>query len=112
MKNLKKIFRVIILITLILVLSAANMVHAQVTATISVGFGPESVAYDSGKREIFVTLFGLNNTVSVISDRNNSVVASVNVGNQPSGVAYDSGKSEIFVANEDDNTISIISDKK
>ena len=53
--------------------------------------GPVSVAYDSGKGEIFVTNNGGNN-VSVISDSSNRVVASIPVGYAPDGVAYDSGK--------------------
>ena len=50
------------------------------------------------------------NTVSVISDSNNSVVATVNVGDGPSGVAYDSAKGEVFVTNYGDNTVSVIDD--
>ncbi len=50
------------------------------------------------------------NTVSVISDSNNSIVATVNVGSEPYGVAYDSAKGELFVTNYDDNTVSVISD--
>ncbi len=73
MKNLKKIFSLVsILFTLILVLSAANMVHAiEVTATIPVGTNPEGVAYDSGKGEIFVANSD-SNSISVLSDSSNT----------------------------------------
>jgi YVTN family beta-propeller protein len=106
----KKISLVLILFAIILVLSVTNAVHAVgVTATITVGTGPEGVAYDSAKGEIFIANYKLN-TVSVISDSSNAVVATVPVGNYPIGVAYDSAKGEIFVANGGSNTVSVISD--
>jgi uncharacterized membrane protein len=72
-KNLKKIFWVLILITLILVLSAANMVHAvEVTATIQVKAG--TVAYDSGKGEIFV-VNSASSSISVLSDSSSTSVS-------------------------------------
>jgi YVTN family beta-propeller protein len=74
-----------------------------------VGNYPFGVAYDSGKGEIFVTN-NYDNTVSVISDTDNTVVATIPVGKGPYGVAYDSGKSEVFVTNNYDNTTSVISD--
>lgn len=98
MGYLKKIFSVLILFTIIFALSATPSIHAvEVTATIPVGIGAEAVAYDSGKGEIFVADY-YDNTVSVISDTNNTVVATVPVGQNPLEVAYDFGKSEIFVA--------------
>ncbi|MGB6464091.1 MAG: YncE family protein, partial [Nitrosotalea sp.] len=80
-----------------------------VVATVPVGLGPVSVAYDSGKDEIFVANFA-SNSVSVISDATNTVVATLSVGSNPEGVAYDSGKDEIFVANTGSNSVSVISD--
>ena len=112
MRNLKRAFLVSILLAVILVLSAANIVHAvQVTAIIPVGTSPEGIAYDSVLNELFVANYG-SNTVSVISDSNNTVVATVPVGTEPTGVAYDFGKSEIFVTNAGSGTVSVISDTK
>ena len=78
MTNLNKAVLVSILLTVVLVLLAANMVHAVgVTATIQVGTSfPTGVVYDSGKGEIFV-FSDVSSTISVISDSSNSVVANV-----------------------------------
>ena len=73
------------------------------------GNNPGELVYDSGMGEIFVANTG-SNTVSVISDSNNTVVANVTVGSNPYGVAYDPSKGEIFVYNEGDGTVSVISD--
>ena len=101
-----------LLLAIIFALSAANMVHAvEVTAVVPVGANPEGIACDSGLNEIFVANYG-SNTVSVISDSNNTVVATVPVGTEPTGVAYDSGKGEIFVTNDGSGTVSVISDHK
>ena len=107
-KNLKKISSVSIL-ALILVLSAGNLVHAEVTATIPLGTLPQGLAYDSAKGEIFVANPAVN-AVSVISDSTNAVVATINVGSDPNEVAYDSGKGEIFVTNGLGSSVSVISD--
>jgi len=37
------------------------------------------------------------------------VVATVSVGTRPYFVAYDSSKGEVFVTNQEDNTVSVIS---
>jgi YVTN family beta-propeller protein len=50
------------------------------------------------------------NTVSVISDSNNSLVATITVGSNPYDLDYDSAKREIFVANTYSRSISVISD--
>ena len=73
------------------------------------GAYPWSVAYDSGKGEVFVVQ-DLSNNVSVVSDATNTVVATIPVGSSPEGVAYDSGKGEVFVTSYDSNTVSVISD--
>ena len=73
------------------------------------GAGPEGVAYDSGKGEVFVANQGSNN-VSVISDATSKVVATIPVGTMPRGVAYDSGKGEVFVTDFWTNAVSVISD--
>jgi YVTN family beta-propeller protein len=74
-----------------------------------VGNSGGDLAYDSSKGEIFVANEG-SNTVSVISDTNNTIVANVTVGSSPYGIAYDSNKGEVFAFNEGDNTVSVIND--
>lgn len=76
---------------------------------ITVGGGPDGIAYDSAKGEIFVANFDSNN-VSAINDTTNRVVATIKVGIGPFGVAYDVGKGEIFVANTQSDNMSVISD--
>jgi len=107
-KNLKKISSVSIL-ALILVLSAGNLVHAEVTSMIPLGTLPQGLAYDSAKGEIFVANPAVN-AVSVISDSTNVVITTINVGSDPSEVAYDSGKGEIFVTNGLGRSVSVILD--
>ncbi len=112
--KLKVICAVLILFTIILVLSAAQTAHAfGVIGTVTVGDQPESLVYDSGKGEIFVQNHGAD-TISVISDRNNSVMATIPVGQYPAGMAYDSSKGEIFESDlggvEGPPTVQVISD--
>jgi len=108
-------FAVLLLLAFIILGSFLSVpfTHGQIPAvrTISLPAGSEplSVAYDSGKGEVFVTDFGAD-SVSVISDASNSVVATVPVGHFPDRIAYDSGKGEVFVTNVGDNTVSVISD--
>lgn len=71
---------------------------------------PQGVAYDPAKGEIFVTNSG-SNTLSVISESNNSIVDRIPVGSYPWGVAYDAERGEMFVANMHSDTVSVISDK-
>ena len=85
----------------------------SVVANVSLGafttsnFG--SIAYDSGKGEVFATI---NDTVAIISDASNSIVGTVMVGNGPTGLAYDSGKGEVFVADDGDydGAVAVVSD--
>jgi YVTN family beta-propeller protein len=84
--------------------------YAQtVVTTVGVGTGPFGVAYDAGKKAVFVTNNGAG-TVSVISDSTNTVkatISGVGGGFGPYGIAYDSGKGEIFVAS---GVVFVISD--
>src|SRR5207244_12218952 len=72
-----------------------------VVATVNVGLGPEGLAYDNNKGEVFVANDGQSNTstdtVTVISDTGYIVVATITVGGFPCGVAYDSATHEAFV---------------
>ena len=53
-----------------------------------------------------VLAFSVANTVHATG-----VIATIPLVTYPEGVAYDSGKSEIFVTNNDNNIVSVISDK-
>jgi len=100
----------LLLVFVVSLVPLAPPAHAQsIVATVSVGDYPQGVAYDSSKGEVFVSN-SQNNTISVISDANNTVIATVDVGAWPRFVAYDSSKGEVFVANSQNNTISVISD--
>jgi YVTN family beta-propeller protein len=79
-----------------------------VTTSIQVGQYPQQLCYDSGAHEIFVANSGGN--VTVISDSTNQVVATIPVGSYPYGIVYDSKMNEVFVYNENDQTVSVISD--
>ena len=82
----------------------------------------QSVVYDSGAGQIFVTCVQVfvdqcpdpvppcpvAANVTVISDATNSVVGTVLVGTQPSGLAYDSARGEVFVTNSNSNSVSVI----
>src|SRR5271157_2687764 len=83
--------------------------YTLLSTNVGVGHSPGELVYDSGKGEIFVANGG-DNTVTVISDSNNSVVETINVGSGPCGLAYDSNTSEMFVYNSGDGTVSVISD--
>ncbi len=58
---------------------------------------PLSVAYASGRGEVYVANYN-SNTTSVISDADKRIVQNIPV-DFPTAVVYDSGKDEIFVAN-------------
>ena len=82
----------------------------RVIGKIPVGDMPSALAYDSSKGELFVANQN-DDTVSVISNTNNTVIATIPVGVNPTGVAYDLGKGEIFVTNMASDTVSVISDR-
>ena len=118
-----KVWKFLSLIFIIIfALSTACVVQAAgVTSTITVGFAPLGIAYDSAKGEIFVGNAGSpggfnvtsqagTNTVSVISDSNNKVVATIDMGAPAGNVVYDSGKGEIFVIAYGGSKVSVISD--
>jgi DNA-binding beta-propeller fold protein YncE len=82
----------------------------DLTATIPVPSSANSLAYDSGKGEVFVgcwPAFDTNPSVQVISDSSNKIVATINL--QAGTMAYNPNKGEIYSNNG--ATISIISDK-
>jgi YVTN family beta-propeller protein len=80
----------------------------KVTATITVGKSPDSVAVDSGAKIVYVTNSG-DDTVSVIDAASNAVKTSVKVGKKPEGIAIDSqAKKAVVTNNGDDGSVSII----
>jgi len=115
MGNIRRVSLFSMLIVAILILLPVNAVHGVgLIGKITVGNEPYGVAYDPSKGEVFVTN-NFYNTVSVISDINNTVVANIPVGLSPEGLAYDYRKSEVFVANTANldginGNISVISD--
>ncbi|MGD0070912.1 MAG: YncE family protein [Candidatus Bathyarchaeia archaeon] len=82
----------------------------KVIATIPLSSNSGAWAFDSGKGELYIAT--ANNSVSVISDKTNSVVATISVplGTYTPSLAYDSAKGVIFTANYSNNSTSIISD--
>ena len=79
------------------------------TVTLPTGGDPQRLAYDSGKGEIFVANQG-DNTVSVISDSNNTLVATVYVEQDHMAWLMILARAEIFVTNAGSNSVSVISD--
>jgi YVTN family beta-propeller protein len=73
------------------------------------GLSPVSLAYDTGKGEMFVASQGAN-YVSAISDATGTVVDTIPVGAATSGAAYDSSKGEIFVTEQSSGKVGVISD--
>ncbi len=100
------------------VVSVISDATNTVVATVPVGPFPQGIAYDSIKGELFVTNGGKTATssspatagsVSVISDKTNTVIATAKLPNAGEA-AYDSGKNELFVVTGSTNSVSIISD--
>lgn len=73
------------------------------------GLGPDGLAYDPAKGEIFVANPAWN-FVSVVSDSQHVVLTTVTVGTNPETPCYDSGKGEVFVPNLVSDTVSVIND--
>jgi YVTN family beta-propeller protein/parallel beta-helix repeat protein len=73
-----------------------NSVNGSVVATVPVGNGPISVAYDGGNGYVYVANSG-SNTVSVINGT--TLVATIPAGGETDGVAYDSRNGFVYVAN-------------
>ncbi len=59
---------------------------------------------------IFIMVFVVSATSMVQAATELAIPPMTNVGGSPMGIAYDSGKGEIFVANQNDGTVSILSD--
>jgi YVTN family beta-propeller protein len=84
-----------------------NSSNITVIANISVGSGPEGIAYDPSNGYIYVANFWSHN-VSVINGATNKVIASIAVGSYPAGVAYDPSNGYVYVTNYGSNSVSVI----
>jgi YVTN family beta-propeller protein len=77
------------------------------------GVIPDSLAYDSGKGEVFL-FDSESGNVTVLSDSNLGVVATIPVAApsaQGGSIAYDAGKGELFVSVARWDNVSVISDQ-
>ncbi len=119
---MKKNSLLAIILTLLILLSAARTVQAvEIVKSISLNVGT-TMAYDSYKGAVWVTTYysyvneigmhvsGPTNTVSAISDSDYTTLANVSVGEFPSSIAFDSARHEVFVTNQNSGTVSVISD--
>ena len=108
------IFAILFLSILSFAIVSTAAASPSVVTAVPLGGNPQGVAYDSGKREIFVAN-EYSDSVNVISDVTPNLVATVNIpastlGLGPFGVAYDSGKGEVFATNYHSNNVTVISD--
>lgn len=78
--------------------------------TVIVGGIPYGLAYDDIMGKVFVANAG-SDTVSVISDRNDTVVDTIHVESAPHGIIYDTTTGKVFVANLLSGTVSVLSDR-
>ena len=87
--------------------SVINTANNSVIATITVGDGPQGIAFDSENNRMYV-VNQTDDTVSVIDTAKNSVIATVTVGDGPQGIAFDSENNRMYVVNTSDDTVSVI----
>jgi DNA-binding beta-propeller fold protein YncE len=99
-------------------ITVISLATDQVVANLSLGEGiyGYSLAYDSGRGEVFVLATNDSSSASrlsfalVISDETDRVVANVTVGYGAQQLAYDSAQGYVFVDNSQSANISVISD--
>jgi YVTN family beta-propeller protein len=88
--------------------SVIDAATSTVTATIPVGgTEPTGVAVDPGAGTVYVT--SVRATVSVIDAATSTVTTTIPVGDGPFAVAVDPSTHTAYVANDSDNTVSVIS---
>jgi YVTN family beta-propeller protein len=78
-----------------------------VESTIRVGTGPYAVATNPLTRTIYVTNY-VDNTVSVISGRTNTIMATVPVGTGPVRMDTVPAADTVYVSNSADNTVTVL----
>jgi len=79
-----------------------------VTATISVGDGPQAIVAAPDGSRVYVAN-ALANSVSVIDAASRTVVATIAVGTAPSSLAVNHDGSRVYVANSGSASVSVIS---
>ena len=73
-------------------------------------YRPQSLVYDSGRGEVFVSSAGSGDPILVYNDSTSVVRAIGGMGLSPALMAYDSGKGEIFVAGANSHLLYVMSD--
>ena len=87
--------------------SVINTANNSVIATISVGDGPNGIAFDSANNRMYVAN-QTDDTVSVIDTATNSVIDTIPVGDNPNSIAFDPVNNRMYVTNYQDDTVSVI----
>jgi YVTN family beta-propeller protein len=87
--------------------SAHSATTPTVTATVSVGSGPRSVAITPDGTRVYTTN-QISDTVSVIDTATNTLSATVPVGDSPNGVAITPDGTSAYVTNYVAGTVSVI----
>jgi YVTN family beta-propeller protein len=76
--------------------SVINPATDQVTGSITVGYNPNGIVYDSANNELYVANEGTHN-VTVISGADNRTVANISTGDNPSAILFDPISNQVFV---------------
>src|SRR3989338_8769763 len=87
--------------------SVINTATNTVSATVTVGPGPNGVSVLPAGAFVYVTN-SFSDTVSVINTASNTVIATVPVGSLPMGVAVHPGGTSVYVTNQGSGTVSVI----
>ncbi len=102
----------VLAVTLVAIFFAAGFAEAypdRVTATVTVGSDPQSVAVRSDGRYAYITNSG-DDTLSVLDLFSFQVIGDpIAVGDTPFDVALNSDGSLIYVTNQGDNTVTVLS---
>jgi len=87
--------------------SVVNGATGDVTATIDLGFNPQSIAVDPLTDMVYVA-DGAPNSVLVINGATNTVTGTIGVGSDPRSVAVDPLTDTVYVTNYLSGTVSVI----
>jgi YVTN family beta-propeller protein len=106
MKNILKPCCMLFLNALLVAATSLNALAQTVTATVTAGNTPWSVAEDAERNKIYVTN-NYSNSVTVIDELTNTT-ASVAAGVYPQGIAVDAKTHKIYVDNYGNSTMTVI----
>lgn len=82
--------------------------HPAFLTSLTAGYGPSAVAYDSADHRLFVSDY-CSNAVTVLDTTSNSVVRKVlPVGTNPFGLVYDPVGDRVFVINEWSQNVTVL----